>query len=1100
MTTWFLVPALLHCMEPGRARTASSSWVRFSSSDADKASRPCKGKRSVVAYESLAESVLDSSGQPLPPLPESWASSGGDVDPAVSKLVEPVAKAKARRKRNVKVTPRPDSSPEPSLDTLTGSGSAEVEEEEPRWPPLAQTVLSDMTKFPDCMLLTRVGGFYESYFHQAPQLASMLGIKLANRRWAGRDVPMAGFPIFQLEKYLKTLVIDRGLLVAISEEYRSPALHNEIVEINRRVHRVVSAGTLIDEKFIDPFRNNFILAVSRVALAETDGDAGDGDVHSGSTLQGGLNTNDEFGFGLAWLDIGTADFSTTICRDLVSLRDEVARISPREIVLEPRLYGAAMGLESGGNNGRASSPNRDSLLEEAINMTDSHVSCFSVDGDQDAVVSAVGWEGGAEGAAVRVLLGYLRTRLLDHDAEIDALTTARPIRLQRDESMQIDAHTLAALEIKEMIREGGVKGSLLSVMRRTVSKGGTRLLQQWLTSPSTSLSVIRARLDLVEIFVRRPFLREDLRTVLRLGAGDILRVLQRLITRRNNEQDLLEVRDFIQACEQIVAKLQQVVEYAADVAAQQEVAPLTALAERFNRLMSLGERLGNAIDERVIEHRLRKQEAMAESIERAVASGSAVDDPESASGSATAASAKRSRTGGPKDGQAEALLWGEDFEHLIRPSTSKSLASMTKSLEKLRRDARKLEAEYKERYGDHITLRFVLGQGFVVHARGKAANDPDRELHVAGKLRSTHTYYSEKWTLMGGKVHKLIKEMKEKEALELEQLRQDVLVELASLRFNAKLLDQLDVLVSYAQSAQELNLVRPTVDESLDIDVRGGRHLSVEMGLLEHHRLFSANDLQLSRSSYLHLITGPNMGGKSTFLRQNATIAILAQAGCFVPAAEARIGIVDRVFSRVGAKDDLFRDRSTFMVEMMETSEILRRATERSLVIADEIGRGTTTEMGLAIAFATLHHLYHANRCRTLFATHFHEVADMLGFQTPNGRFDAVGFYCTDVSESEDGSVTYSHKIRVGVNRKSHGLKVARLADMPQPALDVASTALDWLQRRRQRNQGNGTTQTGIAGADEYTDLYAALDGETGRKDGNHCRRRTAENKETTWE
>ncbi|SPO37306.1 related to MSH1 - DNA mismatch repair protein, mitochondrial [Pseudozyma flocculosa] len=955
-----------------------------------------------------------------------------------------------------------------------------------------------MAKFSDCVLLTRVGGFYESYFHQAPQLASILGIKLANRRWAGQDVGMAGFPAHQLEKYLKTLVIDKGLLVAISEEYRSPTLHNEKADIQRRVQRVVSAGTLMDEKFVDPFRNNFVLAISRVALRGIDG-AIEAGVRADPTRAPAYSTTaatptppPSFGYGLAWLDVGTADFSTTTCADLASLRDEIARVSPREIVLEPRLFGthstsASAGEDpaTDGGGGRASyggdqgagSVSRDGPLEEAITVVDSTVSRLDVETDEDPIVAASAWEAEAESGAVRNLVAYLRSRLLDHDAEIDALTTARPMRLQQDDHMQIDAHTLSALEVKEVAREGGVKGSLFSVMRRTVTKGGTRLLQQWLATPSTSLSVIEARLALVELFLRRPFLRDDLRSVLRLGAGDISRVLQRLITRRNNEQDLLEVRDFIQACDQIVSKLQQEAQYEADADVKAELAPLVALGDKFKVLTPLGERLGGAIDERVIEHRLRRQEAIAQSIESTVAGtdgayGDEIDSageggkgaaPTEVAAATTAKARRRTKASDIDEAEPDAtMLWGEDFEHLIRPSTSKTLTLMTKTLEKLRRDARKLEAEFKAKHGEHISLRFVLGQGFVVHARGKAARDPERELHVAGKLRSTHTYYSERWTLLGGKVHKLIKEMKDKEALELEQLRQDVLIELAALRWNAKLLDQLDVLVGYGQAAQELGLVRPQVDDSLDFDVRGGRHLSVEMGLLEQHRLFAANDLRLSRSSFLHLITGPNMGGKSTFLRQNAMIAILAQAGSFVPAHSARIGIVDRVFSRVGAKDDLFRDRSTFMVEMMETSEILRRATERSLVIADEIGRGTTTEVGLAVAFATLHHLYAVNRCRTLFATHFHEVADMLGFHDGEGdddgavrrdegrrRFAAVDFFCTDVTESEDGSITYSHLIRPGVNRESHGLKVAKLAEMPQAALDVAAATLDWLRHRR---------------------------------------------------
>ena len=871
------------------------------------------GRKTTVAYEDLSDSIAGAI--PLPPIQDNSV---------------------IRRTRKKK----------------TASPSS-AEDEPPKWPPLAQAVLADMDKFPDCILLTKVGGFYESYFHQAPQLASMLGIKLANRRWAGQDVPMAGFPIFQLEKYLKILVLDKRLLVAIAEEFRTGELaHNQTSDISRRVNRVVSAGTLIDEKFLDPFRNNFIASISV-----------------------GQNTTDPAGspasqmYGLAWLDVGTADFQTATCNDLETLRDEIARISPRELVVEERHLDRMR-----------------SALQLHGSMDDCTISTISSEFvDTRHQVSSSKPPG--EDQAVQTLLEYLKTRLIDDADDIDSLTRAGPLR-HRDDLMQIDAQTLSALEIRETSREGGIKGSLFSTIRRTVTRGGTRLLQQWLTAPSTDLAVIQARLDLVDIFRVRPFLKEDLRSALRTGAGDVSRVLQRAITRRSNAEDLLEIRDFITACERIVSKLRE-------EASRSDGAGLGAIAEyadRFNDLTELGDRLEKAIDERVIELRSLKQEAMAESLESAVAGNEAGLFDSSLSSSKSGSSKIKT------DSNDSPILWGDGFEHLIRPSTSRLLTTLTDALKRHRRSARKLEEDFKEAYGDHVSLRYVLGQGFVVHARGKPANDPDKHLNVAGKLRSTHTYYAEKWTLMGSKMHKTIKEMKDAEALELEQLRQDVLTQLTPLRWNARLLDQLDVLLGYAQAAEELKLVRPTVDDSLSFEVVGGRHLSVEMGLLEQQRLFTKNDLTLDADkSRLHLITGPNMGGKSTFLRQNAMIAILAQAGSFVPADAARVGIVDRVFSRIGAKDDLFRDRSTFMVEMMEASEILRRATHRSMVIADEIGRGTTTDVGVAIAFAVLHELYETNRARTLFATHFHELADMLA----STQMPGIACFCTDVHDDE---------------------------------------------------------------------------------------------------
>lgn len=217
----------------------------------------------------------------------------------------------------------------------------------------------------------------------------------------------------------------------------------------------------------------------------------------------------------------------------------------------------------------------------------------------------------------------------------------------------------------------------------------------------------------------------------------------------------------------------------------------------------------------------------------------------------------------------------------------------------------------------------------------------------------------------------------------------------------------------------------------------GGRHPTVESGLREEGRNFITNDCFVGSPERLWLITGPNMAGKSTFLRQNALITILAQVGSYVPAEFAELGIVDQIFSRVGSADNLYRDQSTFMVEMLETATILRLATSRSFVIMDEIGRGTTPEDGIAVAYACLHHLLSVNKCRTLFATHFHDLVELA-----EGRSD-VGFYCTDVKEFGGGGFSYVHRLRKGVNRESHALKVAKLAGLPEAAISVAREVLE---------------------------------------------------------
>lgn len=1054
--TRYLSAAIRHAQcRPSNTRTSSLTRpnVRYASqSCADRQEAALNTspstrtkRRTTVAYDSLASSVLGEDGQPLPAL--------AALTPAVRKR----SRSKSRTK--------------PYTDAATCAEASAQETESIRWPPLAQSVLDDMARFPSTILLTRVGGFYESYFSQAPQLASMLGIKLANRRWGGQDVPMAGFPVFQLEKYLKILVLDKRLLVAISEEFRpKDDKVGNATEITRRVNRVVSPGTLIDEKFLDPFVNNFIVAVSV------------------------MHEQDKVRYGLAWLDVGTADFNTAVCEDFKTLRDEIARIGPKEIVIDAGTIDASEAQEGvvqqviaeRVQEKRIKLDIRELVTDSSIYISHFHppppsppatkpVETHQESAAQDTFAPPTSSLDAVETATVHALLSYLRTRLLDHEtaSTLTSLSLSRPLHQPLDSIMQIDAHTLCALEIRSTGRQGSTRGSLFSVLRRTVTRGGTRLLQQWLCNPSTSISTINARFDVVELFLRRKALREDARSILRSGAGDVSRVLQKLMTRRNDEQDLLEVRDAIGAMDRLKRLMQSEVEFMA--CEEKERQTLENLVSKFHDLTDLASRLGDAIDERVIALRLERQETLAAEVQDIAAASSASDGSRAqirnlGSGTPTRAAAASKGVSAAKRGGNSSVaadhvdpddscsLWGDDFEHLIRPASSKALASLTRSHRALRRTARRLELDFQQAYAsDNVTLRYVLGQGYVVHSRGKAlASTPnvalpstctssmeDLSVHIAGKNRSTHTYYCATWTALGSRLDRLCKEMQALESIELEALRQHVLEQAAQLRTNARLLDQIDVLSSFSQASEEYHLVRPIVDDSTDIDVAGARHLSVEMGLLERGRLFTPNSLNLSDGG-VHIITGPNMGGKSTFLRSIALLTILAQCGCFVPCSHpSRLGLVDRIFTRIGAQDDVFRDRSTFMVEMCEVGEILNRATHRSLVIADEIGRGTSNLTGIAVGFATLECLWQ-RRCRTLFATHFYEICDLVKDQA----WPRVEFWSTDVHHTTHGALVYQHELKKGVNTNSYGLQVARLANLPEHTLELASTTLAKLKAR----------------------------------------------------
>lgn len=862
----------------------------------------------------------------------------------------------------------------------------------PEWPPLAICVLENLKAFPQCTLLTRVGGFYESYFEQAPTIASLLSIKLASRKWAGLNIPMAGFPIHQLDKYLKVLVQEHGHLVAICEEFKTDGKN---APFQRRVTRVVSPGTLIDERFLDPFHNNFILAI-------TESEAGK--------------------FGLAWLDVSTADFQTTECTDAKSVRDEIARIAPREVVLvHDNVYPP------------------DHPISEAIRRIQAIISPMQL---HEHVTDSLGIEknsvSAAEYSAIRLLTGYLSTRLLEHVPNIHV-----DVPQNTEQTMHMDAATLAALEIRET-NERSTRGSLVNILRRTVTQGGARLLVHWLTAPSTSIPLIRARQSIVDLFLRHSFLRQDIRMIMHTSIGDILRTLQRISLRRNDVQDLLEIRDFIRATDQILDCLKR------EACAPIGGAELQEWMRRCTSLHELGERLGEAIDERVMEKRLEQQAALIKQFD------SMYDTGEATTGAADIPKVRKPRrtsVNGPL--LLEEPLWGDDIEHLIRPDSSPLLRTLTDQYNECRAKARILENSLRERHGEHITLKFLLGQGYIVHFPSPRGKELDERLTLAYKTKTTRTFYHPDWSVIGMKLQKLRDQISECESRLLDTLRLEVLVHSSQLRRNARLLDQLDVLQSFAQAAEDLSLVRPVIDDTNQLDICDGRHLGVELGLMEQERLFTKNNLQLGQDARLHLITGPNMGGKSTFLRQNAIIAVLAQAGSFVPAESARVGIVDAIFSRVGAKDDLFHNRSTFMVEMSETADILQRATSRSFVIADEIGRGTNTSVGLAVAFSVLHSLAIRIQCRTLFATHYSELADMLGFgqdQPPSQALSSqVAFFCTRLEKHHE-VLWFSHRVRPGVNRDSHGLDVARLAGIPKDTMELAAKTHAWIVQHGRAN------------------------------------------------
>ena len=555
-----------------------------------------------------------------------------------------------------------------------------------------------------------------------------------------------------------------------------------------------------------------------------------------------------------------------------------------------------------------------------------------------------------------------------------------PAREAAGTTIAIDSATRANLELTRTL-SGERRGSLLDAIDCTVTAAGSRLLAQRLAAPLTDSSAISHRLDAVAIFVSESGLRDDLRDILR-SAPDMSRALARLSVARGGPRDLAALRDGIVAADEAVA-----------------------LAARFE---ALPRDVGLAIDAL-----RRPSRNLANEFNRALADELPLFK----------------RDGGfVRDGFDAAL----DETRNLRDASRLVVAAM--------------QARYADDTGvKGLKIRHNNVLGYFVEV---TAQHGDRLM--AAPLNATFIHRQ----TLAGQVRFTTTELGEIEAkiasagdralgLELEifeQLCTKAVVAGDDLRAAAQAFALLDVTASLAKLAVDENYVRPVVDNSLRFSIEGGRHPVVEQALKKDGQPFIANGCDLSpgpsqSSGQIWLITGPNMAGKSTFLRQNALIALMAQIGSFVPAKLAHIGIVDRLFSRVGAADDLARGRSTFMVEMVETAAILNQATERALVILDEIGRGTSTFDGLSIAWASIEHLHESNRCRALFATHYHELT-ALSANLPR-LFNAT----VRVKEWQ-GDVVFLHEVLPGSADRSYGIQVAKLAGLPAAVIARAKSVL----------------------------------------------------------
>lgn len=600
---------------------------------------------------------------------------------------------------------------------------------------------------------------------------------------------------------------------------------------------------------------------------------------------------------------------------------------------------------------------------------------------QVAALDAFGDFSAAELSAMGLLLDYIEL------TQAGAAPRLMPPRREAARAfMAIDAATRAALEIDRSVR-GGREGSLLACIDRTVTSAGGRLLAQRLARPLMNTAAIAARLDAVQFFLDSPQRRRSVRVELR-SAGDLARALTRLVLGRGGPRDLAQLRDGLNAGDRAGA-------HCADADAPAEIADACAA-------LSLAAHAESA------------------SLAQALARALSPDLP------------LLTRDGGFIAAGHDAAL---DESRALRDDSRKVVAA--------------LQARYAEETGiAGLKLKHNNVLGYHIDATSKQAEAlmapplNARFIHRqtnAGSVRFTTTELAE----LDAKIARAGDAARAREQALFKDFAALAAANEGPIRAAAEALAALDVAAGLAEWAEETLSVRPEIDETTALLTEAARHAVVEEGVRREGQGFTPNDARLDAEGKsgprLLVVTGPNMAGKSTYLRQIALLAILAQTGSYVPARKLRLGVVDRVFARVGASDDLARGRSTFMTEMVETAAILNQAGSRALVVLDEIGRGTATFDGLAIAWAVAEHLHEANRCRAVFATHYHELTRLAD------RLDA-GANAHLRAKEWKGDLVFLHEVAPGAADRSYGIQVAKLAGLPKSAVERARAVLARLE------------------------------------------------------
>ena len=788
--------------------------------------------------------------------------------------------------------------------------------------PMMRQYLTIKAENPDVLLFYRMGDFYELFYDDAKKAAALLDISLTKRgASAGEPIPMAGVPYHAVEGYLAKLV-QLGESVAICEQVGDPALAKG-QPVERKVVRIVTPGTVSDEALLPERLDNLLAAVYQ----------------------------EKEKFGLATLDMTSGRFQITEPENEETLRAELQRLSPVELLYCEDF--AAMALIENAK-GLRRRPIWEFELGTAVQLLNRQF------GTKD--LKAFGVEKAILGlCAAGCLLQYAK------ETQRTALPHIQSICLiENSENIQLDAATRRNLELTQNLA-GGTENTLAAILDKCVTPMGSRLLKRWIHQPIRQIQQLQQRQNTIKALLAQDLVSE-LQPLLQ-QVGDMERILARVALRTARPRDLTRLRT---ALEQL-PWIHQILKISPD---------FTALSSAISEFSDLFDLLQRAI----------------------------IDTPPLLI----------------RDGGVIAEGYNAELDEW------RALAEgATQYLEELERRERESTGI------DTLKVGFNAVHGYYIQiSQGQAHKAP---MHYVRRqtLKNAERYIIPELKTYEDKVLKAKGASLALEKQLYDEIFDQILPHLGALQLAGLTLAELDVLTNLAERAETLNYVQPEFHQGIGLHIENGRHPVVEQVIKEP---FIANPVNLNSTRHLLVITGPNMGGKSTYMRQTALITLMAHIGSFVPAESAVIGQIDRIFTRIGASDDLASGRSTFMVEMTEMANILHQATEKSLVLIDEIGRGTSTYDGLSLAWACAEWLAKKIRSLTLFATHYFELTGL-----PE-QMSGVANVHLDALE-HNNSIAFMHSVQEGAASKSYGLAVAALAGVPQNVIKLAKQKLAYLEK-----------------------------------------------------